>query len=228
MLTVRVPLADGHDRPDDREAWFLESLAELVDAALQPLGAEVGGIEEGRDECGLCLFGDDAGEMAAAVVPLLKRHCPAGTVLEMSGDHAGPREIVPLFPPGETPAGEPLPVASPEFAWRPVDASRLRPAAAFAASDRHVFRTIATCPGIAVDQINAALDAADRTTLPEADVAAGVDRLVAAGYVETREEKLRVAPTMAERLPRTAAGNVSWFRSDAWHTVEEALFSGER
>ncbi|MBT5019859.1 MAG: hypothetical protein HON04_14075, partial [Planctomicrobium sp.] len=53
MLTIYIPLPEGHRYPNDKDAWYLESLAELVDETLHSLGAAIGGFETGPNEVGL-------------------------------------------------------------------------------------------------------------------------------------------------------------------------------
>lgn len=226
MLTIYVPLPEGHRYPNDSDAWFLESLSEMIDEALLPLGASVGGFETGPDEVGLCVFGADPKTMATELVPLLKRHCPAGTYLNVfyDEDEDGTSEDILLFRSGEAPVREPIPVTSPEHAYRPVDLTAPALSSRFAEDDRYIFKAIASSPGLSLGDINSAMDAMERIRLEEQALKDGIDRLQKAGYVRSDAAGLQVAPRIAGQLPRTAKGNVSSYRREAWDRVFEALF----
>ena len=226
MLTIYIPLPEGHRYPNDEDAWFLESLAELVDETLLSLGASVGGFETGPEEVGICVFGADPKTMATKVTPFLKRHCPSGTHLHTFYDDVeeGESEDNPLFTDADTATCEPLPVSSSDFAYSPLDLKPYRQSIKFAADDRYIFKAIATSPGISVTNLNDAIDAAERIGLKDDELSDGVARLQDADYIYSDAEGLHVARRIANELPRTAKGNVSSYRDDAWKQVYDTLF----
>lgn len=229
MLTIYIPLPDGRDYPDDEDAWFVESLSELIDEYLRPLDAAIGGFETGPDEVGLCAFGADAAQMADALMELLTRHCPQGTVLDLFYDEeegeVGESETRALFADGAIATQDALPVADTEFAYRPFRIGAVGKSFEFAITDRYIFKAIATGCGLSKQQVVDAIDMAERVRLSKDELDGGIARLHQAGYLVNDGDSFTLATGIAAALPRTAKGNLSWYREASWDQVYQAMFA---
>ncbi|MDB4793079.1 hypothetical protein OAG75_00395 [bacterium] len=232
MLTIYIPLPEGHRYPNDKDAWYLESLAELVDETLHSLGATIGGFETGPNEVGLCVFDADPKAIMEALTPLLKRHCPLGTYLHTFYDEdegeEGESEDIGLFIDSDTPSCEPLPLSSPKFVYSPLDSEPFDRSVEFATCDRHIFKAIASSPGITVKDLNNMIDYFERIRLNDDKLSDGVTRLLDAGYIYLDSGGLYVTQRIAPKLPLTAKGNISTYRDDAWEQFNNDLFGSSR
>lgn len=230
MLTVHIPLPSGQEHPTDHDQWFIESLAELMDDQLSTIQGAVGGFETGGDIVGICVFDADPKQMAQALTPLLKAHCPPGTCLHLyyEEDEPGETEEFPLFGEGEKPPCLPLPLTSPDMAYGSVNLKPTSVPIGFTQTDEEIFKAIATAPGLTRDNIGNAVDAMMHIALTDEEISSGLSRLLEAGYIHVDNQSFVVAPEIAEQLPRTAKGNISAYREEAWDQVNAALFQRKK
>ena len=221
MVTIYVPHPSGERIATDRDSWFLESLAEMIQESIEPAGGMVGGFETGPGDTGILLFDVEPSDLEDEVISLLERHCPAGTYLEFHREDETVRDDV--FDEEEEPSREPLPVDRPDLAYEEfrVDASGAE--IDFHRNDRHIFKAVASMPGISVERIQNVVEMMERMRLSEDELQEGVDRLERAGYIEI-DNGVSVAEDIAEKLPRIANGNISSLRSKAWTQFYDALF----
>lgn len=227
MLIIYIPFSEGRRDPNDEDAWFIDSLAELVHESVAEVGGYVGGIESGTGEMGICVFEANPKQMLDLLSPLLKRHCPKDThlVLFYEDDEDEKVEEEFLFHGDEIPQLEQLPSKNAQWAYRPfmIDSRPIN--IKFFETDKYVFEAIASSPGISRQYLNNAIDFSQRMMLSEDELVGGIARLISVGYIYSEDDKYFVNKDLLTQMPQTASGRISGLRHDAWKSVNKALFN---
>lgn len=218
------------DEKNDRDMWFAESISELVEAAIQEFGCgRVGGFGRGGDllEIWATISETSSPETVEHIEQILKQHCGPETrvyeVITQDKEDDGEGVERSLFAKNEDIPQRELPLSSPKYAYSQFTLAEKITNNSLEQEDRYVFKNIA-CSG-KTNFENLLFWVNEYSGMTKERLNKSLERLQQAKYIHEENGIFRTSDSLNEHLPKTAMGNVSSLREDAWRRVYTAFFS---